>query len=106
MSDTCQLKSRWKKELASMAGKKGWVTKRQISQVTGIPYSTITDDIYLRGKISNVVKAGEEESKGRVRIPLSSALEYIESYQVVNPTETENTRPPLDQLRQRSLFDQ
>lgn len=105
MTDNATLKARWKQALASMAGDKGWVTKRQLADVMGIGYSTVTDAINF-GHIPNVLKRGEEESKGQVRIPLESAYHFINQYQVLNPKKIDNdSSPPLEELRQGRLFE-
>lgn len=71
------LKEKWKEQISFMAGRKGYITIRQLALVLGVHRNTIANDI-ITGKIQDVLKKGGENSKSPVFIPVDSANKYID----------------------------
>ena len=79
MKVTKSLKAKWKDDATRVAGHSECLTKHQLSRIVGLAISTITDAITF-GRIPEVTKMGSSR-QAPVRIPLWSALEYIDSFQ-------------------------
>jgi predicted HTH transcriptional regulator len=70
-----------KRKAIDIAGHRGYLTKRQLSNILGLSISTITGIIYSPN-FGDIIKKNPAVKQSAVMIPLQSVLDYLDQYHV------------------------
>lgn len=82
MAETTEqsLREVWKKRIEAIP--RTWVNLKELAGAIEASYGKVKNDLHL-GKIPHYQKMGSEGSSAEVRIPKWSAIEYIETFSIV-----------------------